>query len=151
MYVLDNGMEGFDLCSLLDHSLIRSYQAVGPALHYPLQVCFAEDADLVVGGSNEGKLFVFCRNSGKLHQTLSIPSGRLVQTVMVRLSCMPGLMLLIYLALDCITWRSSPHICGLFRAQPAWNYLCMGTERYSHAQDTRTRYRYTACYHFAKC
>jgi hypothetical protein len=80
--VIDNVVSGFSLHRIEDGACIRMYNTK-PEKAYPKQVALAERAGNVVGGGENGVVFVFNKNSGERVQTLRhAPAGR-VQTIMV--------------------------------------------------------------------
>lgn len=80
--VIDNVVNGFSLHRIEDGACIRMYDTK-PEKTYPKQVAFVEGAGKVVGGGENGVVYVFDKKSGEQVQTLRhAPTGR-VQTVMV--------------------------------------------------------------------
>ncbi len=82
-FVIDNVTDGFDLHQLDTGRYIRTL-TTGPCLRtVPKQVAFAEDSTVVVGGSDQGSVFVFSRISGTPAQILRHTDRGLVQTIAV--------------------------------------------------------------------
>lgn len=80
---MDN-TDSFVLHKLDSGTRIRTILTGTPDTTYPRQVVFAEDSDVVVGGSDHGILYVFDRRTGSRLDTLRHAEKGLVQTVTVR-------------------------------------------------------------------
>lgn len=70
--VIDNTMNGFDLHSFDTGSYIRTFPTAlsSKDRRTPRPVCFGEYGQIVVGGGNDGKIYVFDRRSGATVDTL---------------------------------------------------------------------------------
>ncbi|KAG6329478.1 hypothetical protein ID866_9611 [Astraeus odoratus] len=68
-FLIDNVINRFSLHRMSDRSCIRTYDTK-PAKTYPKQVEFGEDSAVVVGGSDNGLVYIFDKMSGILLQTL---------------------------------------------------------------------------------
>ena len=77
-------MNGFTLYSLDNATPIRSFVTDPPLVPLPKQVAFGEDSRLVVGGSDNGSIYLFERRSGQLQTKLLHSKDGLVQTITVR-------------------------------------------------------------------
>lgn len=83
MCVVDSGFSGFNLHKLDDGTFIRNFPTGVPIKNVAKQVAFAENANMVVGGSDHGAVYVFDRESGKTSQVLRHSAKSFVQTVTV--------------------------------------------------------------------
>jgi hypothetical protein len=81
--VVDNS-EGFDMHRLDSGQYIRTLSTGYPLWRLPKQVIFAEDATIIVGGSDHGAIYLWDRRSGVLLAKLAHADQGLVQTVTVR-------------------------------------------------------------------
>ncbi|KIJ59117.1 hypothetical protein HYDPIDRAFT_33513 [Hydnomerulius pinastri MD-312] len=79
--VIDNATNGFTLYRLDSKDPICTYVADTPTVPVPKQVAFGEDSKVVVGGSDNGSIYIFDRRSGKLVERLQHSSTGLVQTI----------------------------------------------------------------------
>lgn len=70
--VVDNTANGFDLHSFDTGSYIRTFPTTITSKEFrtPRHVCFGEHGHIVVGGGNDGKIYVFDRRSGATLDTL---------------------------------------------------------------------------------
>ncbi|KAI5983903.1 hypothetical protein EDD15DRAFT_2152212, partial [Pisolithus albus] len=79
--VIDNMANGFTLYRLDCADPIRTYLTDPPTVPVPKQVAFGEDSKLVVGGSDNGRVYLFNRKSGELLSTLHHSKAGLVQSI----------------------------------------------------------------------
>lgn len=86
MCVVDSGFSGFNLHKLDDGKYVRNYSTGAPIKNVPKQVAFAENAKVIVGGSDHGSVYVFERESGNTLQVLRHSENTFVQTVTVSLT-----------------------------------------------------------------
>ncbi len=90
VFVVDNGESTFDLCSLANGNLIRSYTFRSHEIEcrLPLQVAFANDGRSVIGGSDHGVAYVYDRKTAQVFDVLhhALDDEAVVQTVSVRCS-----------------------------------------------------------------
>lgn len=77
-------MNGFTLYPLDNATPIRNFVTDPPLVPLPKQVAFGEDSRLVVGGSDNGSVYLFERRSGQLLTKLLHADDGLVQTIAVR-------------------------------------------------------------------
>lgn len=83
-FVADNGVTGFDMHKLDTAIHLRNYYT-GPAVDaVPKDVHFANNGELVVGGSDHGRIYVFEAESGQKIDTLQHATCGLVQAIAVR-------------------------------------------------------------------
>ncbi|KAG9310117.1 hypothetical protein JVU11DRAFT_9730 [Chiua virens] len=85
LVVIDNAQNGFCLYRL-DEPLrgpIRSFLTNPPKVRVPKQVAFGKATRIVVGGSDNGSVYIFERKTGRVLETLRHASDGLVQTVSV--------------------------------------------------------------------
>jgi|ERR1700722_6776670 len=83
IFVLDNTTSGFDLHQLDNGAFIRTFRAMISGRRVPKQVAFLEDAEVVVGGSDHGVIYIFDRRAGKLLDMLRHAEKGLLQTIAV--------------------------------------------------------------------
>lgn len=81
LFVIDNATAGFSLHRIEDATCVKAYDTK-PLKTYPKQVSFAERGRVIVGGSDNGVVYVFDK-SGDLLQLLQHSKSGRVQTVMV--------------------------------------------------------------------
>ena len=84
LLLIDNVEEGYEVRTLDKGDCLRTFQITFNGRKLPRQVAFAEDAKLVVGGSDHGRIYLFDRKSGDGHGYLKHSTSGLVQTVTVR-------------------------------------------------------------------
>ncbi|KAG6375696.1 WD40-repeat-containing domain protein [Boletus reticuloceps] len=84
LVVIDNAANGFTLYRLDRLDAIRTYLTAPPTVPVPKQVAFGEDARLIIGGSDNGRVYLFNRKSGELLEMLYHSNTGLVQAVAVR-------------------------------------------------------------------
>ncbi|KAG6369241.1 WD40-repeat-containing domain protein [Boletus reticuloceps] len=84
LVVVDNAANGFTLYRLDSPSPIRTYITEPPTVLVPKQVAFGEDVKIVVGGSDNGNVYIFNRRSGELLEALCHARSGLVQSIAVR-------------------------------------------------------------------
>jgi outer membrane protein assembly factor BamB len=86
VFVVDNAADGFTLYRLDgDGEPVRTFATAVPSMSLPKQVAFGEEGKVVVGGSDNGLVYVFDRKTGQILETLhhaDTDSG-LVQTISV--------------------------------------------------------------------
>lgn len=86
VFVVDNTVNGFDLHSFDTGSYIRTFPTahVSKDRRTPRHVCFGENGQIVVGGGNDGKIYVFDRRCGATLDTMQHASEQLEsQTITV--------------------------------------------------------------------
>ncbi|KAG6371103.1 hypothetical protein JVT61DRAFT_10644 [Boletus reticuloceps] len=83
LVVIDNAANGFTLYRLDRLDAIRTYLTAPPTVPVPKQVAFGEDARLIIGGSDNGRVYLFNRKSGELLEMLYHSNTGLVQAVTV--------------------------------------------------------------------
>ncbi|KAG1882038.1 hypothetical protein C8R48DRAFT_562525, partial [Suillus tomentosus] len=84
VFVVDNAADGFTLYRLDgNEEPVRTFITATPRVSVPKQVAFGAEGRLVVGGSDNGSVYVFERKSGKLLDTLRHSNAGLVQTITV--------------------------------------------------------------------
>ncbi|KAI6012963.1 hypothetical protein BKA83DRAFT_4365405 [Pisolithus microcarpus] len=76
LFVVDNATDGF--------TLYRLESVDPPTVPVPKQVSFGEDGKVVIGGSDNGSVYVFNRRTGVLIETLSHTAATLIPTIAVR-------------------------------------------------------------------
>jgi outer membrane protein assembly factor BamB len=82
--VVDNAIDGFTLYRLAgDEEPVRTFVTPPPSVSVPKQVAFGAEGRLVVGGSDNGSVYIFERKTGKLLETLRHSNAGLVQTIAV--------------------------------------------------------------------
>jgi hypothetical protein len=82
-FVIDNVDKGFSLHRFGCSDVIRNYKTVKPARKLAKQVAFAEYGKVVVGGGENGIVYVFDRESGELLAQLNHSKCGMVQTIAV--------------------------------------------------------------------
>ncbi|KAG1850993.1 uncharacterized protein F5891DRAFT_950752, partial [Suillus fuscotomentosus] len=84
VFVVDNATDGFTLYRLLgDEEPVRTFITAPPSVSVPKQVAFGAEGRLVVGGSDNGLVYIFERKTGKLLESLHHSNAGLVQTIAV--------------------------------------------------------------------
>lgn len=83
--MVDNATDGFTLYRLESGQLIRTFTMDPPNISVPKQVSFGEDGKVVIGGSDNGLVYVFNRRTGEVIETLCHTAMALVQTIAVGL------------------------------------------------------------------
>ncbi|KAG2106839.1 hypothetical protein BD769DRAFT_1366504, partial [Suillus cothurnatus] len=84
MSVVDNAADSFMLYQLdSNEEPVRTFVTTPPSVSVPKQVAFRAEGRLVIGGSNNGSVYVFERKTGKLLNTLCHSNEGLVQTIAV--------------------------------------------------------------------
>jgi len=81
--VIDNASNGFTLYRLDCADPIRVYLTEPPTIPVPKQVAFGEESKLVIGGSDNGCVYLFDRRSGEIVETLHHSRTGLVQSLAV--------------------------------------------------------------------
>lgn len=81
---MDDTSNGFFLFSISNGALVQTYSKTGKVQkRVPKEATFAEDGEVVIGGSNHGYVYVWNRSTGALNQQVRHPDGGLVQKVVV--------------------------------------------------------------------
>ncbi|KAG2342305.1 WD40 repeat-like protein [Suillus weaverae] len=71
VFVVDNAADGFTLYRLDgDGEPVRTFATAVPSMSLPKQVAFGEEGKVVVGGSDNGLVYVFDRKTGQTLETL---------------------------------------------------------------------------------
>lgn len=85
LVVIDNAQNGFCLYQLETPSRgpIRTFLVDPPKIQVPKQVTFGEETQIVVGGSDNGSVYIFEHKTGQLLETLQHANSGLVQTISV--------------------------------------------------------------------
>jgi hypothetical protein len=81
---MDNAVDAFELRSVNDGALIRRYPMGISRRIFGRQVVFGEGGAIVVGGSLNGKVYVFDRRTGQTLDILQHAPAGFVQTITVR-------------------------------------------------------------------
>lgn len=84
LVVVDSVEEGFGLYRLDSRKQVRAFPTGIPVVRKPKQVTFAENGEVVIGGSDHGAVYVFDRTTGAQLDVLK-QHGTLIQAVAVRL------------------------------------------------------------------
>ncbi|KAG1901560.1 WD40-repeat-containing domain protein [Suillus fuscotomentosus] len=85
VFVVNNAADGFTLYRLdSNEEPVRTFVTAPPSVSVPKQVAFGAEGRLIVGGSDNGSVYVFERKTGKLLDTLRHSNGGLVQTIATR-------------------------------------------------------------------
>jgi hypothetical protein len=83
VFVIDNATDGFTLYRLEGEGQpVRTFATAPPSISVPKQVAFGEEGKVVMGGSDNGLVYIFDR---KTLETLHHADIGLVQTIAVRL------------------------------------------------------------------
>lgn len=86
VFVVDNATDGFTLYRLEGEGQpVRTFATAPPSVSVPKQVAFGEEGKVVVGGSDNGLVYIFDRKTGQTLETLHHADIGLVQTIAVRL------------------------------------------------------------------
>lgn len=87
--MVDNAHDGFNLHDLEDAGYVRTFFAGVPSRQLPRQVAFAEKGKVVVGGSDQGVVYVFDRCTGAVVDRLNHARTGWIGTVTVEclMSC----------------------------------------------------------------
>ncbi|KAG1750309.1 WD40-repeat-containing domain protein [Suillus occidentalis] len=84
VFVVDNATDGFTLYRLEgDGEPVRTFATAVPTVSVPKQVAFGEEGKVVVGGSDNGLVYIFDRKTGQILETLHHADTGLVQTISV--------------------------------------------------------------------
>ncbi|KAG1725150.1 uncharacterized protein EDB91DRAFT_1062420, partial [Suillus paluster] len=86
IFVMDNATDSFTLYRLEgDSEPVRTFATAVPSMSVPKQVAFGEEGKVVVGGSDNGLVYVFDRKTGQILKTLhhADTDVGLVQTISV--------------------------------------------------------------------
>ncbi|KAG1908930.1 uncharacterized protein F5891DRAFT_898208, partial [Suillus fuscotomentosus] len=82
MFVVDNVADSFMLYRLdSNEEPVQTFVTAPLSVSVPKQVAFGAEGRLIVGGSDNGSVYVFERKTGKLLDTLRHSNGGLVQTI----------------------------------------------------------------------
>ncbi|KAG2121579.1 WD40-repeat-containing domain protein [Suillus cothurnatus] len=82
VFVVDNAIDGFTLYRLEgEGESVRTFTTAVPSMSVPKQVVFGEEGKVVIGGSDNGLVYVFDRKTGQIIQTLRHADVGLVQTI----------------------------------------------------------------------
>ncbi|KAH7917252.1 WD40 repeat-like protein, partial [Leucogyrophana mollusca] len=79
-FVVDNAVDGLSLHRMSDGAYVRTFP-IKSARAYPKQVAFVEQNRRIVGGGDQGSVYVFDRKNSMLVQTLCHAKDEMVQTV----------------------------------------------------------------------
>lgn len=79
--VVDNVGSGFDLYKMDSGNFVRSLVTREPSKTYPKAVTFANNSQVIIGGSDHGLIYIFERKTGKLIQSLRHAKHGGVQTI----------------------------------------------------------------------
>lgn len=82
--VIDNAVAGYSLHHIDDGTCTWTYDT-NPLKTFPKQVVFVERGEKIVGGGEDGKVFIFQKASGVLQQVLWHSYAGRVQTISVSL------------------------------------------------------------------
>ncbi|EIM79768.1 WD40 repeat-like protein [Stereum hirsutum FP-91666 SS1] len=80
-FVVDNTWDGLDLFELSNCHWVRSFLTNETKFRYPKQVAFAENGRAVVGGDEDGNIYVFDTTSGSELSVLQHSKGASVYTI----------------------------------------------------------------------
>jgi outer membrane protein assembly factor BamB len=84
VFVVDNATDGFTLYRLEgDGEPVQTFATAVPTVSVPKQVAFGEEGKVVVGGSDNGLVYIFDRKTGQILETLHHTDTGLVQTISV--------------------------------------------------------------------
>lgn len=84
IFVVDNATDGFTLYRLEGKGEpVRTFATAVPSISVPKQVAFGEEGKIVVGGSDNGLVYIFDRKTGDILETLRHADAGLVQTITV--------------------------------------------------------------------
>ncbi|KAG1810517.1 WD40-repeat-containing domain protein [Suillus variegatus] len=87
VFVIDNAVDGFTLYRLEGKGeSVRTFAMAAPCMSVPKQVAFGEEGKVVIGGSDNGLVYVFDRKTGQIIQTLRHADAGLVQTITVSIN-----------------------------------------------------------------
>ncbi|KAG2046080.1 hypothetical protein BDR06DRAFT_856595, partial [Suillus hirtellus] len=82
VFVVDNAIDGFSLYRLDgEGESVRTFATALPSVSVPKQVAFGEEGRIVIGGSDNGLVYVFDKKTGQKIQTLQHADTGLVQTI----------------------------------------------------------------------
>ena len=84
-FAIDNGGDGFDLHRLSSGAYIRSFPSDPTERTVPRQVRFGENGTIVVGGGNDGKVYVYKSETASVIDLLYHSTSARCQTVTVSL------------------------------------------------------------------
>jgi hypothetical protein len=82
-FVIDNVSDGFDLHQLDNSAYVRTFLTRDSNGTVPKEAVFGEDARIIIGGSDHGKIYIFDRRTGKNLQVLDHGDRSIVQAVTV--------------------------------------------------------------------
>lgn len=95
--VIDNVVDGFNLHDLFTGEFIRNYPTGPVRKKFSKQVAFGEEGRIVVGGTDQGAVYVFDKNDGKVLSILRHGDRGIVATLTVSPLYYPGGRSLIFL------------------------------------------------------
>ncbi|KAI6132270.1 hypothetical protein EDD16DRAFT_1514952 [Pisolithus croceorrhizus] len=84
LVVIDNATNGFTLYPLDREDPIRYFVTEPQSVPIPKQVAFGEESKIIVGGSDNGSVYLFERRTGRMLAKLAHSKTGLVQTITVR-------------------------------------------------------------------
>ena len=84
--VIDNVSNGFDIYRLDSGQFVRMLVTREPIRTYPKGVAFANNGQVIIGGSDHGYVYIFERRSGCLLGKLAHARNDGVQTIEVRIT-----------------------------------------------------------------
>ncbi|KAI6097119.1 WD40-repeat-containing domain protein, partial [Pisolithus croceorrhizus] len=84
LIVIDNATNGFTLYSLDREDPIQYFVTEPQSVPVPKQVAFGEESKIIVGGSDNGSVYLFERRTGRMLEKLAHSKTGLVQTITVR-------------------------------------------------------------------
>ncbi|KAL1658129.1 WD40-repeat-containing domain protein [Schizophyllum commune] len=70
-----------ELHSLQRQKHLRTIAVEEPDVHYPMYMCFSEDGNILISGTDKGRATIYDSINGDVIQTLPYPMGGLVQQV----------------------------------------------------------------------
>ncbi|KAF8881266.1 WD40-repeat-containing domain protein [Infundibulicybe gibba] len=80
-FAIDNGTDGFDLYQMDDAAYVRTFQTRISGSHKPKQVLFAEGAQVIVGSSDHGVVYIFDHRTGEVLDTLDHAKKGVIQAI----------------------------------------------------------------------
>lgn len=83
LFVIDNTTNGFILYHLDTPDPMSTFITDLPTVPVLKQVIFGKDSKIVVGGSNNGSVYIYEQRSGRVLETLRHADKGLVQTISV--------------------------------------------------------------------
>jgi hypothetical protein len=83
-FVVDNVEDGYDLYRFDSATSLQSCITGMAHLRYPKEVRFAEGGEVIVGGSDNGRVYIFSARTGAQLDVIHHSTDAMVQTVAVR-------------------------------------------------------------------